>query len=82
MIYNNSVSGTQSRDSWLPEARRLGRGNPKLVARHSLSASAQAQALTALSLSGIRGGATGGVGGVRTDHVEGSIEKKLPPQVS
>lgn len=75
-----SVSGTESRNSWLPEARRLGRGNPKLVARHSLSASTQAQALTALSLSGLKGGT--GATNTKGDHVESTTEKKLPPQVN
>ncbi len=72
------MTGTESKDSWLPEARRLGRGNPKLVARHSLSSTTQAQALTALSLSGIKGG---GVVNTKNDNVESNIEKKLPPQV-
>ena len=74
--YIYSVSGTDSKHSWLPEARRLGRGNPKLVARHTLSSSTQAQALTALGLSGVRGGAS-----TRSDQTEGGTEKKLPPQV-
>lgn len=75
----HSVSGTESRNSWLPEGRRLGRGNPKLVARHSLSASTQAQTLTALNLSGLKGG--GGATNTKGDHVESNTEKKLPTQV-
>ena len=76
ILFYSSVSGTESKHSWLPEGQRSCRGNPKLVARHSLSISTQSQALTALTLSAIRGGS----GTIRSE-TSSEGDKKLPPQV-
>lgn len=74
-IIHFSVSGSESKRSWLPEGKRTGRGNPRLVARNALSAPTQAQVVTALSLSTVRGS------GNRPDGTVDETEKKLPSQV-
>ena len=74
-VIHFSVSGSESKRSWLPEGKRTGRGNPRLVARNALSAPTQAQVVTALSLSTVRGS------GNRPDVTVDETEKKLPSQV-
>ena len=70
-----SVTGHESKRSWLPEGKRTGgRGNPRLVARHVLSSSLQGQALAAVTASTVKSN-------LKTEGGVDESEKKLPPQV-
>ena len=70
-----SVTGNESKRSWLPEGKRTGgRGNPRLVARHVLSSSLQGQALAAVTASTLKSN-------LKTEGGVDDSEKKLPPQV-
>ena len=64
-----SVCGSESKYSWLPEGRRLGRGNPRLVSRHAFS----------LPLCNVNATVKGNK--VDTAAMDEPSDKKLPPQV-
>ena len=69
-----------SKISWLPEGRRLGRSNPRLVARHTLSSQTQSQAITALTLSASKPESQSTVNLKNEVGMEDG-DKKLPAQV-
>ena len=72
-LFSCSVCGLGSHKTWLPEGRRLTRGNPRLVARNALSSSTQAQILTAATF-------TSGVQ-LKIDGGGEEGERKLPANV-